>query len=360
MIAKSRDPWHCKYMTDEIKITIENHVGIICLNRPRAINALTPDMIMLIRETLLEWSIDSDIHLVMFEGEGEKGFCAGGDVRWTRDQVLSGNHDEAFKFFALEYEMNYLISTFAKPIVALTHGVVMGGGVGIAGHCKYRITTENSRFAMPEAAIGYFCDVGVRSLLVNGPRHRALMFMLGGTLVGAVDGVFLGLSDTVILENGFSSMRDGIIAAGSAADVDVAIVSLCARFGISYGFATFCNLADKFAKVFEGTDLGVIYTKLEREITKKSELSEIAQTILGRCPTSNVVHLAGIDAARQNREIGAVLEADLRLAHLLAVRDDLSRGCGLCLLIRITHQSGIRPTCQKLMTRQFLGPWRKK
>lgn len=326
MIAKFANPWHCKYMTDEIKITNENHVGIICLNRPRAINALTPDMILLIHETLLVWASDKDIHLVMFEGEGEKGFCAGGDVRWTRDRVLSGDHDEAFKFFALEYEMNHLISTFPKPIVALTHGVVMGGGIGIAGHCKYRITTENSHFAMPEAAIGYFCDVGVRSLLVKGPRHRALMFMLGGTLVGAVDGVFLGLSDTVILENGLVPMRNRIIAAGSAPDVDVAITSLCARFGISYGFATFCNLADKFAKVFEGTDLGEIYARLEREIAKKSELTEIAKTILARCPTSNVVHVAGIDAAHQNPEIGAVLAADLRLAHLLAIRDDFIEG----------------------------------
>ena len=313
-------------MTDEIKISIENHVGIICLDRVRAINALTPDMIMGIRETLLAWAADANIHLVMFEGKGEKGFCAGGDVRWTREKILSGYHEEAFKFFALEYDMNRLISTYAKPIVALTHGVVMGGGIGIAGHAKYRITTENSRFAMPEAAIGYFCDVGVRSLLCQGHRHRALMFMLAGTLVGAVDGVLLGLSDTVILENGFSTMRDGIVAAGSTPDVDASITSLCARFGISYGYATFCNLADRFAHVFEGTDLGEIYAGLEREVAKKSELAEVAEIILARCPTSNAVHVACLDAARDNPDIGEVLKADLRLAHLLAVREDFIEG----------------------------------
>ena len=309
-----------------LNISIDNGVGIIGLNRPKAINALTPQMMMSIHGILQEWSKNTEIRFVLIEGKGEKGFCAGGDVRWTREIVLRGDEKEAFEFFKLEYEMNHMIATYDKPIVALTHGVVMGGGLGLAGHAKYRITTENSRFAMPEAAIGYFCDVGVRSILAKGARHRALMFMLAGSLVGAVDAVVLGLSDTMILESGFASMRASLIKAGSASDVDAQILGLCAAFGISYGFASFCNLADKFAKLFDSIDATEIYAKLELEVAKKSELAEIAQIILSRCPTSNWVHVLGLDAARQRPNVFEVLAADLRLAHLLAVREDFIEG----------------------------------
>lgn len=313
-------------MKTNLEISIENGVGIICLNRPEAINALTPVMMQGIHAILLEWMEDAAVRLVLIEGKGERGFCAGGDVRWTRDLVLSGEQAEAFEFFALEYDMNKMIATYPKPIVALTHGVVMGGGLGLAGHAKHRITTENSRFAMPEAAIGYFCDVGVRSILAGTHRHQALMFMLAGSLVSAIDGVLLGLTDTVILENGLVAMREGIISAGSASDVDTQILNLRITFGISYGFANFCKLADQFAKVFDSESALEIYANLETEISKKSDLAETASLILSRCPTSNLVHVLGLDAARAEPDIGEVLAADLRLAHLLAIRDDFVEG----------------------------------
>lgn len=313
-------------MNNNLEISMENGVGIICLNRPEAINALTPQMMQGIHATLLKWAEDATVRMVLMEGKGERGFCAGGDVRWTRDLILSGEQAEAFDFFALEYDMNRMIATYAKPIVALTHGVVMGGGLGLAGHAKHRITTENSRFAMPEAAIGYFCDVGVRSILARTHRHQALMFMLAGSLVSAIDGVLLGLTDTVILENGFLAMREGLIAAGSAKDVDANIVALRSTFGISYGFANFCKLADQFAAVFAPEDALEIYANLKLEISKKSDLAEVATLILSRCPTSNLVHVLGLDAARVEPDIAKVLASDLKLAHFMAVRDDFIEG----------------------------------
>ncbi len=313
-------------MNNNLEISVENGVGVICLNRPEAINALTPHMMQGIHAILLKWAEDDAVRLVLFEGKGERGFCAGGDVRWTRDLVLGGEQAEAFDFFALEYDMNRMIATYAKPIVALTHGVVMGGGLGLAGHAKHRITTENSRFAMPEAAIGYFCDVGVRSILARAHRHQALMFILAGSLVSAIDGILLGLTDTVILENGYSAMREGIIAAGGAMDVDANIVALRSTFGISYGFANFCKLADQFAAVFAPESALEIYANLEAEISKNSDLAEVASVILSRCPTSNLVHVLGLDAARNEPDISEVLAADLRLAHFLAVRDDFVEG----------------------------------
>ncbi len=313
-------------MENQIELSIENGIGIITLNRPEAINALTPYMIETIHKTLLDWISDDGVRAILIEGKGERGFCAGGDVRWTRDMILKGNHKCAFEFFALEYEMNHLIATYNKPIIALTHGVVMGGGLGIAGHAKYRITTQNSRFAMPEAAIGYFCDVGVRAILAKGARHRAMMFMLSGSLVSAVDGVVLGLTDTIIPEEGVASARAAIIRTGSAEDVDAQISSLCTALGNSDEFVSFCKLADKFDDVFNSEDPAEIYSNLEKQVSQKSELAEVATLILSRCPTSNMVHVLGLDAARETPEIGQVLAADLRLAHFMAVRDDFVEG----------------------------------
>lgn len=330
MIANIDAPWHCKCMTDEIKITIESNVGIIRLNRPRAINALTPDMILLIRDTLRAWDIDHDIRLVIFEGEGEKGFCAGGDVRWTRDKVLSGAHGEAFEFFALEYEMNHLISTFSKPIVALTHGVVMGGGIGIAGHAKYRIATQGARFAMPEGAIGFYCDVGVRSLLAGVERQRALMFMMHGGLVGIADALALNLSDCMIGGDDILQVRTDLIALGDmfgdCNNLNSAIQDLMKSISHDPGQPEFCLLADAQKEIFAGTDCVAIIERIESRANGNSDFSQVAQTIMGRCPTSHYVHVACLDAARKDPEIGAVLEADLRLAHHLVVRNDFIEG----------------------------------
>ncbi len=315
-----------KNQDHHIECSVENGVGILTLNRPEAINALTPYMIETIRQTLLDWRDDEGVRVVLFEGKGPRGFCAGGDVRWTRQMVLDGNRAQAFDFFALEYDMNRIIATYAKPIVALTHGVVMGGGLGLAGHARHRFTTQGSRFAMPEAAIGFFCDVGVRSLLAKVNRHQAMMFMLAGTLVSSADGVLLGLTDTIICDEGLAEMRAGIIAAGSAGDVEGEIGALETRFGIKREAGEFCHLADRFEKVFAPKSAEEIYENLEEEISQGSELAKTASIILSRCPTSNRVHVPALDAARQVPEITRVLEVDLRLAHILAKRADFLEG----------------------------------
>ena len=157
-------------MTTDLHISTTGHLGRITLDRPRAINALSLEMIEGITAALTAWRADPAIGVVLIEGAGEKGFCSGGDVRAARALVLEGRPDEAERYFATEYRMNALIAGYPKPLVALTHGIVMGGGIGIAGHCGMRITQPGARFAMPESAIGFFADVGVNAILAKAKR----------------------------------------------------------------------------------------------------------------------------------------------------------------------------------------------
>src|SRR3569623_2745344 len=125
-------------MTDDLLVSTDGHLVRISLNRPQASNALSLSMIEGSKETLRRWSADPSIGAVVFDGIGPKGFCSGGDVRAARSLVIAGTPEHADAYFAAEYEMNGMIAGYAKPLVALGHGITMGGGVGITGHCMFR------------------------------------------------------------------------------------------------------------------------------------------------------------------------------------------------------------------------------
>src|SRR3569833_775195 len=152
-------------MTDDILVSTDGHLGRISLNRPQAINALSLDMIEGIKETLRRRGVVVSFGAVVFVGFGFLGFCFGGDVRAARSLVIGGQPEQADAYFAAEYEMNGMIAGYPKPLVVLGHGITMGGGIGIAGHCTFRFTQPGARFAMPESAIGFFGDVGVNAIL---------------------------------------------------------------------------------------------------------------------------------------------------------------------------------------------------
>jgi len=318
--------WQWEIMQNEIDISRQGRAGVITLNRPKAINALSANMILAIRGALEKWTSDKKVRLVLFKGTGGRGFCAGGDVRWTREAFLAGRHEQALGFFALEYAMNKQIATYDKPVAALTHGVVMGGGIGLAGHAKFRISTLDARFAMPEAAIGFFCDVGARSILAHLPRHLALAFMLSGEAVPVSDAIKLGLSDIAIKLDQYDDMQRDIIAAASADDVGTALQSLMDSRKIDAGRGEFCPLADAHKDCFAGTNASTILARLNKAAQNFEKLAPMARRIAGRCPTSHWANLIALDDARANSEIGAVLSGDLALAHYLAPRNDFLEG----------------------------------
>lgn len=147
-------------MTDELIIRREGVAGVISLNRPKAIHALTHPMCEGMMEVLGDWAGDDGVKAVIVDHAEGRGFCSGGDINLLRQSALTDGGAAGRAFFLAEYQLNHLMFTYAKPIVAFMDGITMGGGVGISQPARYRVATENTRFAMPETGIGLFPDVG--------------------------------------------------------------------------------------------------------------------------------------------------------------------------------------------------------
>ena len=184
-------------MTDDVLINVEEGVGRIRLNRPKAIHALTTRMCEAISDALLQWRADPAVHAVIIDHAEGRGFCAGGDVvmLWRSG---GGDAEEAKRFFFAEYRLNHLLFTYPKPTVAIMDGITMGGGVGISLPCKYRIATENTRFAMPETSIGLFPDVGGGWYLPRLPGRVGEFMALTGARLDGAECQYLGLATNYV------------------------------------------------------------------------------------------------------------------------------------------------------------------
>lgn len=147
-------------MTEELLIRREGAAGIISLNRPKAIHALTLGMCQAMSATLAEWAGDPAVKVVMIDHAEGRGFCSGGDINLLRRSALEDGGTSGRRFFHDEYRLNHQLFTYEKPVVAFMDGITMGGGVGISQPARFRVATENTRFAMPETGIGLFPDVG--------------------------------------------------------------------------------------------------------------------------------------------------------------------------------------------------------
>ena len=314
-------------MDNDIAIGVEDACGVIRLERPQAINALTPDMIGAVLDALHDWADDPRIGAVLIEGAGEKGLCAGGDVRLTREMALAGKRREVFAFFADEYEMNGLIATYDKPIVALQHGIVMGGGIGVSSHARYRVATREARFAMPEAAIGFFCDVGVNALLYKAPQARALAFLMSGQPVGAADAIALGLSDAAVEPANLAATRNRLVEAAQASEPDTAIAAIIQGESVDPGAAQFCDLADTLETIFLADDVqDILEHLLDFSEDGDPGAAALNAAIVRHCPTSLAAIVASHRLARRQRDVKAILATDLALARYLSMRSDFAEG----------------------------------
>lgn len=170
---------------EELLFEENGHLGIISLNRPKALNALTLPMVKAMQAQLTDWQSKSSIHAVVIKAaEPGKVFCAGGDVRWLYEAGKAGDPRQ-LDFFEQEYRLNFSISTFSKPYIALLDGITMGGGVGISLHGSHPLASERFIFAMPETSIGFFPDIGASHLLHRCPGALGLYLALTGNRLGA-------------------------------------------------------------------------------------------------------------------------------------------------------------------------------
>jgi len=199
----------------------EGRLGRILLNRPQALNTLTLPMVREFRRAIDDFGSDAGICAVLVTGAGDRGLCAGGDVRSLYE--LEPSQKRLFAdFWREEYELNARIASFPKPYVAIMDGIVMGGGVGISAHGDRRVVTERSRIAMPEVGIGFFPDVGATWLLSKGRELGAYM-ALSAASVTAADAIEAGLADLMIHSQDIAPLIGDLATIGGAEDVDAAL-----------------------------------------------------------------------------------------------------------------------------------------
>ena len=204
----------------EVLARVQSGVGRITLNRPKALHALNRAMCEAMIDALAAWREDEAVKSVLIDHAGERGFCAGGDIRMIAESG-AGDASEAKAFFKVEYRLNHLMFDYPKPITAIVDGIVMGGGVGISEPALVRIATDRTTYAMPETGIGLFPDVGGGWFLPRLPGQTGVWLALTGARLKAADTVFLGIHSHYLPEDALDAFR-AILAADPAHPVDVA------------------------------------------------------------------------------------------------------------------------------------------
>ena len=202
----------------EVLFEKRGHLGVITLNRPKAVNALTAGMVHAMLEQLTAWADDDAVKTVLVHGSGDRGLCAGGDIVAIYDDILGGG-DRTADFWAAEYRLNSLIARYPKPYVAFMDGLVLGGGVGISAHGSVRVVTERTRTGMPETTIGFVPDVGGTLLLSRSPGESGTHAALTGAHLSGADALFLGLADHFVPSESLPELAEALESSTAEAAV---------------------------------------------------------------------------------------------------------------------------------------------
>ena len=205
---------------DEILTHIDDGVGFLTLNRPKAINSLTQTMVTAMDTTLADWATDNAVHAVVVSGAGDRGLCAGGDVVAIYHSAQADG-TEARRFWFDEYRLNSRIGHYPKPYTALMDGIVMGGGVGVSAHGSVRVVTDTSKIAMPEVGIGLIPDVGGTMLLSRAPGLLGLHAALTGSPFSAADAIVLGFADHYVPHADLEAFTAAVVTDGVQAALRV-------------------------------------------------------------------------------------------------------------------------------------------
>ncbi|AMN67497.1 enoyl-CoA hydratase/isomerase family protein [Psychrobacter sp. P11G5] len=194
-------------VTSEVK----NGIGWLKINRPEVLNAINTEVVELLTNALEKWEKDSNVVFVCLYGEGQKGFCAGGDMRKFYDLEAEDIIPYAEKFFSTEYCLDALIHNYSKPILAYMNGIVMGGGVGLSVGASHRIVTEKTKWAMPEMNIGFFPDVGASFFLNQLPGYIGRYLALTAKVIKAIDTIYIGTADYYIESNEWETLQTRLL-----------------------------------------------------------------------------------------------------------------------------------------------------
>jgi enoyl-CoA hydratase len=301
----------------DVLFEVRGRLAHITLNRPRAINALTHEMVTAIGGALDEWALDESISTILLTGNGPRGLCAGGDVTQLHRRVEADDVTAAARFLRDEYLLNARIARYPKPFVAIMNGFVLGGGIGLSGHASHRVVTDDSALGMPEVSIGLTPDVGGSWLLSRAPRQLGTYLALTARTASAADAIALGLADAFVPAGRLSDL----IASLEKLPADEAVAALSSE--PTRGVRASDDLmvdASWIEPAFVHNTVGEILDALAASPAPAA--TETAALINTKSPTAVAVTLESLRRARRLPSLEACLNQELRLmAHALAHHD---------------------------------------
>ena len=343
--------------SDEIAFCRRGGVGVVTLRRPKALNALTLEMIRAFRPVLDEWAADPAIGVVVIEGEGDRAFCAGGDVRavWEAGKHAQAEGgfdpltcpDDALprRFFFEEYQLNRAIHAFPKPYIAILDGVTMGGGVGLSIHGSHRVATDRVLCAMPETAIGLFPDVGASWSLPRMPGSLGLYFALTGARAKTADAVYAGFATHAMDHGAVSDLIDMLAAEDWMQTLDAAarVDSIVARFARDPGPAPLSAHRAIIDRCFSKDNVPAILAALEaeREGPDAAFVQETLSVLSTRSPTSMMLACTELQRGAE-LSFDDCMVMEFRLAQFCMAGDDFYEGIR-AVLIDKDHAPKWRP-----------------
>jgi enoyl-CoA hydratase len=330
----------------------EGAAGIIRLNRPKAINAVTLEMFRDVDRALDVFEADPEVGLILLEGAGERGLCAGGDIRALyEDSKVKGDLGKIL--WREEYILNARIAKFPKPYVAFMDGIVMGGGVGLSAHGSHRVVTERTKLAMPEVGLGFFPDVGGTYLLSRSPGEIGTYFGLTGHTMNGPDAVYARFADAVVPSGKLAALRETLVkmrANASAADVKAAID----------GFAT-GETAGPVAVTQPQLDRWFAHDRMQDIVASlEADGSELAQatlkTLNEKSPRGMVVALKLMRLARGASSLEQCLVREYRAALEVFASDDFREGVRAAVIDKDRNPKWSPPRIENV-TPEMIAPY---
>jgi enoyl-CoA hydratase len=301
--------------SDEVLSRVDNGVGLITLNRPKAINSLNQRMVDALRAVLTRWESDDAVRAVVLSGAGERGLCAGGDVVAVYNSARKDGV-EVRRFWRDEYLLNGQIARFGKPFVSLMDGIVMGGGVGVSAHANTRVVTETSKVAMPEVGIGFVPDIGGAFLLSRAPGELGLYAGLTGATFSGSDAIAMGFADHYVPHGELDAFTASVVADG--------VESALARHAVEPPPSALAAQCDWIDECFAGDTVEDIVAALRGHDAEPAH--EAADLIATRSPIAVSVALEAVRRAAKLETLEDVLIQDYRVSSASARSHDLVEG----------------------------------
>lgn len=298
------------------------HIGLITLNRPEALNALSHAMIIALYKQLTAWREDEAVKAILIQGAGEKAFCAGGDIR----KIYEAKHEADYpmkEFFWDEYRLNHCIYHYPKPYIALLDGITMGGGVGVSLHGSHRIATERFMFAMPETGIGFFPDIGGSYLLSRCPGQTGTYLGLTGARVKAADAFYLGLVNHCIPSNQKPELLDALFSAKLGDAHHTSISAIIEKHAVAIEPAPLAEQRHLIDECFSFNSPEEIISVLQNK--SPDWCAQTVKTLLSKSPTSLKVTLQQLRQGVQ-MDFDQCMQMEYRLALRFLANHDFYEG----------------------------------